>query len=92
MSASDTTPRFRIGDRVRVESANPTGNPRTPAFIRGKSGVVTVQHGRIVNPIDHHAVYPPLYGVLFRVNDVFGGESRDTLLVDLHEEWLTAAR
>lgn len=90
MSASEIAPRFRIGDRVRVERANPAGNPRTPTYIRGKSGVVTALHGRIVNPIDHHAVYPPLYSVLFQVGDVFGGVSRDTLSVDLHEEWLTA--
>ena len=28
---------------------------------------------------------------LFRVGDVFGGASRDTLSVDLHEDWLTPA-
>jgi hypothetical protein len=90
MSGPENAPRFRIGDRVQVERANPGGNPRTPDYIRGKSGVVTILHGRIVNPIDHHNVYPPLYSVLFQVRDVFGGSSRDTLSVDLHEEWLTA--
>jgi hypothetical protein len=28
--------------------------------------------------------------VLFEVREVFGGASRDTLSVDLHEDWLTA--
>jgi Nitrile hydratase beta subunit len=83
--------RFRIGDRVTVERANPAGNPRTPSYIRGKSGVVTVLHGCIVNPIDHHGVYPPLCSVLFAVREVFGGDSHDTLSVDLHEDWLAPA-
>ena len=90
MPMPEASHRFQVGDCVRVECTNPTGNPRTPAYIRGKSGVVTVPHGRIVNPIDHHGVYPPLYSVLFQVKDVFGGVSHDTLSVDLHEDWLTS--
>jgi hypothetical protein len=70
MPASQPTHRFRVGDPVQVERVNPTGNPRTPHYIRGKSGVVTVLHGSIVNPIDHRGVYPPLCSVLFRVRDV----------------------
>jgi nitrile hydratase len=88
MPTPEATHRFRVGDRVRVERANPAGNPRTPVYVRGKSGTVTVLHGRIVNPLDHHEVYPPLCSVQFSVRDVFGGTSRDTLSVDLHEDWL----
>ena len=91
MAEAEVAHRFRIGDRVRVERENAAGNPRTPAYIRGKSGVVTILHGRIVNPLDHHGVYPPLCSVLFKVRDVFGGASQDTLLVDLHEDWLAPA-
>ena len=88
MASEQTTHRFRIGDHVEVGRANAAGNPRTPRYIRGKRGVVAVLHGRILNPIDHHGVYPPLCSVLFKVRDVFGGRSTDTLLVDLHEDWL----
>ena len=91
MPASLPTHRFRVGDPVRVERANPAGNPRTPHYIRGKSGVVAVLHGSIVNPIDHHGIYPPLCSVLFRVRDVFGGSTDDTLSIDLHEDWLKPA-
>jgi len=83
--------RFAIGDRVQVEPANPAGNPRTPRYIRGKRGIITVLHGCMVNPLDHHGVYPPLCSVLFEVREVFGGTSQDTLSVDLHEDWLAAA-
>jgi nitrile hydratase len=88
MPAPDTPHRFHVGDRVQVKGANADGNPRTPAYIRGKRGVVTVLHGCIINPLDHKGVYPPLCSVLFAVCDVFGGASRDTLSVDLHEDWL----
>jgi len=99
MSTPDQSHRFHVGDHVQVERANPAGNPRTPAYIRGKRGIVTALHGRIVNPLDHRGVYPPLCSVLFLVRDVFGGGSQetnqdtnnDTLSVDLHEDWLAPA-
>jgi hypothetical protein len=84
--------RFRLGDRVQVKLANPAGNPRTPAYVRGKSGTVTALHGSIVNPLDHRGVYPPLCSILFQLRDMFGGSSQDTLSVDLHEDWLAPAR
>lgn len=80
--------RFHVGDRVQVKQTNPIGNPRTPTYVLGKKGVVTALHGRMANPRDHHGIYPPLCSVLFPVHEVFGGGSRDTLSVDLHEEWL----
>jgi Nitrile hydratase beta subunit, C-terminal len=55
----EATHRFHVRDRVRVKRANPVGNPRTPAYVRGKEGIVIALHGSIVNPLDHHGVYPP---------------------------------
>jgi nitrile hydratase len=83
--------RLRIGDLVRVKRENPEGNPRTPAYIRGKTGVVAMLHGVINNPVDHRGLYPPLCSVVFQVRDVFGGSAADKLSVDLHEEWLEPA-
>jgi hypothetical protein len=88
---SEAAHRFHIRDRVRVKSANPAGNPRTPAYVRGKEGIVIALHGCIVNPLDHHGVYPPLCSVCFSVREVFGSASQDTLSVDLHEDWLAPA-
>ena len=82
---------LQLGDRVHVLTENPAGNPRTPAYIRGKSGVVAELHGVIDNPIDHRGTYPPLCSVVFEVRDVFGGASVDKLVVDLHEDWLERA-
>jgi nitrile hydratase beta subunit-like protein len=81
---------LRIGDRVRVLDQNPAGNPRTPPYILGKRGVVTVLHGAIDNPTDHRGAYP-LCTVEFEVGAVFGGSSTDALMVDLHEDWLARA-
>ncbi|MBO0754588.1 MAG: nitrile hydratase subunit beta [Bradyrhizobiaceae bacterium] len=91
MSAAEHIHRFRVGNSVQVHHANPAGNPRTPAYIRGKRGIVTTLHGSIPNRLDHRGVYPPLYSVLFLIGEVFGSGSHDTLLVDLHEDWLAPA-
>ena len=91
MGAPEAMHHFHVGDRVRVKHANPSGNPRTPAYVRGKNGIVTALHGSIDNPLDHRGVYPPLCSVLFPVREVFGAESQDTLSVDLHEDWLAPA-
>lgn len=82
--------RFQVGDRVKVKWENLQGNPRTPAYVRGKEGVITAVHGVIDNPRDHRGLYPPLYTVAFAVQDLFGGTSKDKLWVDVHKEWLEA--
>jgi hypothetical protein len=78
--------RFRVGDRVRVLTDVPGGNPRTPRYLRGRTGTVVRGHGVVVNPLDHADPYPPLYSVLFALT---GG--RDEVVADLHEEWLEPA-
>lgn len=83
--------RFKVGDRVRVRTSSPTVSPRTPAYVRMKTGVVARLHGTMLNPLDHHGVYEPLCSVEFEVGDVFGTPSRDRLSVDLHEDWLEPA-
>lgn len=83
--------RFRVGDRVRVKQGNPHGNPRTPAYIRGRSGVIATVHGVISNPLDHRGPYPPLYTVMFDTQEVFARPTNDTLWVDVHEDWLEEA-
>jgi len=44
MGAPEAMHHFHVGDRVRVKHANPSGNPRTPAYVRGKRGIVTALH------------------------------------------------
>lgn len=80
--------KFKVGDRVRVKEAQPAGNPRTPMYVRGKTGVIVATHGVITNPHDHRGLYPPLYTIMFEVKDLFGEPDGDKLCVDVHEEWL----
>jgi hypothetical protein len=82
-------PRFRVGDRVRVLEDVTSGNPRTPVYLRGRTGTVVAYHGIVVNPLDHQTPYPPLYSVVFTVTDAQGAE--DEVLGDIHEEWLVEA-
>ncbi len=42
--------RFAIGDRVRARNIHPTGHTRLPRYVRGRVGVVTLQHGAHVFP------------------------------------------
>ena len=86
-----TAERFALGDSVRVLGERPGGNPRTPGYVRGWVGVVTERHGIIPNPLDHPMVYPPLYSVTFRLQDLGGAAGPDLVVVDLHDEWLEPA-
>ena len=83
--------RFNVGDRVRVLSDNPAGNPRTPVYVRGQTGFVAALQGITVNPLDHRSLYQPLYSVVFEVAQLYGIPSQDRLSVDLHEDWLEPA-
>ncbi|MBM4298124.1 MAG: nitrile hydratase subunit beta [Deltaproteobacteria bacterium] len=89
---NDRQDKFKIGDSVRVATENPTGNPRTPNYIRGKRGVVAFAHGRLANARDHRGIHDPLYTVRFDLSEVSTCHDRDTILVDVHEEWLREAR
>lgn len=83
------SPRFSLGDRVRVLDDVSGGNPRTPHYLRGRTGRVVAFHGIVVNPLDHRQPYPPLYSVAFSMPDDKG--TGDEVIADIHEEWLVAA-
>ena len=77
--------RFQVGNLVRVLETVADGNPRTPRYLRGRTGTVVRCHGMVENPLDHQDVYPPLYSVVFTLPD--GGPS-DEVLADIHDDWL----
>lgn|GEM_PF-3685078 len=74
--------RLRVGDWALVLATSPSGNPRTPAYLRGRVGQVVRSHGVVSNPLDHAVDYPPLYSVVFPL------DATTEVLADLHEEWL----
>jgi Nitrile hydratase beta subunit len=81
--------KFKVGDPVVVAEKNPSGNPRTPGYIRGKRGVVGAVHGRLENSRDHRGIYEPLYTVRFDLAEVSSCHDQDSIWVDVHEEWLS---
>jgi hypothetical protein len=96
---STTKLRFRPGDRVRVRIGSPPRHIRTPAYIQGKTGQVEAVHGAFANPesLAHGGDGLPrqfLYLVRFSQSEVwdqYPTSSRDQLLIDLYEHWLTPA-
>ena len=81
--------KFKVGDPVVVALENPTGNPRTPKYIRGKRGIVGSVHGILENVRDHREIHEPLYTVRFDLREVSPCAGDDSIWVDVHEEWLT---
>lgn len=89
---TDTSSNFKVGDAVMVADENPAGNPRTPRYIRGKRGIVGAVHGVLENIRDHRGVHNPLYTVKFDLSELSTCGDPDSIWVDVHEEWLSAAR
>jgi hypothetical protein len=90
---------YAVGDRVRVSPRRHDGHHRTPAYVKGRTGVVERVHARFTNPetraygIDDSARVR-LYLVGFEQGALWGGylgASWDRLYVDLFEHWLEPA-
>ncbi|HEX2226563.1 MAG TPA: SH3-like domain-containing protein [Candidatus Binatia bacterium] len=81
--------KFKVGDAVIVASENPSGNPRTPQYVRGKRGIIGSAHGILENLRDHRGIHPPLYTVRFDLSEVSPCHDPDSIWVDVHEDWLT---
>jgi len=93
------TRRFQVGDRVRVKAAFPPGHRRTPAYVRGKSGVVERVCGAFANPEELAYGFDGepkrvLYRVRFRQRELwpdYAGGERDHLELEIYEHWLEPA-
>ena len=87
---------FSEGDRVFVREAWPPGHVRTPAYVRGRVGVVARDLGPHPNPEElafrrPGTPAPTLYRVRFRQRDVwpdYAGPDADTLDVEIYHHWL----
>ena len=93
------TPRFAVGQRVRVRMACPPGHVRTPYYTRGHVGMIESFAGMDPNPellaygrLDEPPV--PLYRVRFRQPELwpaYAGNGQDATVVDIFEHWLEAS-
>ncbi len=94
--AESITPRFRVGDTVKVREAYPIGHVRTPYYIRGKTGVIERYCGAYPNPEELAYARPglprqPLYRVRFRQADVwqdYRGKDGDPVDIEIYQHWL----
>lgn len=94
-----TAPQHTIGDRVRVRRAFPPGHFRTPAYVRGRTGVIVTVIGTFPDP--EELAYGrdgmpgrTLYRVRFNQTDLwtdYTGSRADTLDIDLYDHWLDQA-
>ena len=84
--------------RVRVLDHMPPGHVRTPAYLRGKTGVIERPLSPFPNPEElayGHAAQPrDLYRVRFTMADIWGAAAErpdDTLDAEIYAHWLEPA-
>ena len=95
--AQAVNPRFKVGDRILVRNINPTSHTRMPRYIRGKRGVIEIDHGIFVFP-DTYAMgageQPQhVYAVRFTSSELWGanGNPNDELVTDVWDDYMEPA-
>ena len=84
--------------KVRVSNQWPPGHIRTPAYLRGKTGVIERNLGPFNNP-EQNAYRlkpdtPKLLRVRFTMAEIWGDEAEnpdDVLEAEIYEHWLGPA-
>ncbi len=83
------------GTPVRVQSWMPPGHIRTPAYLRGKRGVIERPLGEFPNPeaLAYRQPAPrlSLYRVRFTMAEVWGADAphpTDTVDAEIYAHWL----
>lgn len=87
-----------MSEHVRVKSAMPPGHIRTPAYLRGKTGVIERPLGEFGNPeqlaYGLKAQKKPLYRVRFTMLEIWGDSAEnptDTIDAEIYAHWLEKA-
>ncbi len=92
------TPRYAIGDEVRVRAWHPPGHTRAPRYVQGKRGTIIRVDGAFdIDDIAAHgggSVADPLYSVRFTSQELWGeaGAEGEVMHVDLFERYLEDQR
>ena len=89
------SPRFTVGDPVRVRRMRPEGHTRCPRYVRGVVGVIEAVRGMDAFPDigPYQGPQEPVYAVAFSSDDVFGPseEGQWRVFLDLCESYLRPA-
>jgi len=99
MAANAESPRFAVGQRVRVRRADPPGHVRTPWYCRGHVGTIERLCGAFANPEELAYNRPglpaqPLYRVRFRSAELwpdYRGGASDVVEIEILQHWLEKA-
>lgn len=87
--------RFKVGDRVRVANRHPATHTRMPRYVRGRNGVVAIDHGVCIFPDTHALDLGPkpqhCYSVCFSAQELWGEPRREAVHVDLWDDYLEPA-
>jgi nitrile hydratase len=90
-------PAFQVGQWVRARNIHPIGHTRVPRYVRGRRGVVAIDHGVFIFPDTHAAGEGKkpqhVYSVRFAAQELWGpaASARDSVYVDLWDDYLEAA-
>jgi nitrile hydratase subunit beta len=90
-------PKFQVGQAVLTRNMHPPGHTRVPRYIRGRRGVVAIDHGVFIFPDTHAAgegTKPQhVYSVRFAAQELWGPDAsaRDSVYVDLWDDYLEVA-
>ena len=93
------TPRFDVGDRVRIADRHEDRHNRTPRYVRGKPGVVERVCGAFGEPeLLAYGRYGEPSRTLYRVHlaqtDIwpdYAEAASDSLEIEIFEHWLEPA-
>jgi nitrile hydratase beta subunit len=90
-------PKFHVGQAVRARNLHPLGHTRLPRYVRGRRGVVVIDHGVFLFPDSHAAgegTRPQhVYSVRFEARELWGAGAPpgDSVHVDLWDDYLEVA-
>ncbi|WP_336763415.1 SH3-like domain-containing protein [Asaia sp. VD9] len=94
---ADIAPKFSVGDRVRARNINPAGHTRLPRYVRGRTGVIVMDHGVFSFPdtMAHGGIETPqhVYNVRFEAAELWSEDNpaRDCVHIDLWDDYLEHA-
>ena len=84
-----------MNNSVRVRTLMPPGHVRTPAYLRGKTGVIERPLGEFKNPeqlaYNLQAEKKSLFRVRFTMREIWGDDAErpdDTLDAEIYAHWL----
>ncbi len=87
-----------MAERVRVRAMMPPGHVRTPAYLRGRTGVIERALGRFGNPEElaygRRGDRRELFRVRFTMAEIWGDAAEnpsDTLEAEIYGHWLERA-